>query len=325
MSRTPGIRDCGERKPHRRSGRAQALDLEAILITTAFFSGALASAGASSESGTPATEARAMDALLELVGIHYHGSHDEARLERLDELPEWRILRELWQRLDAIEAGDDEYSYGYGYGTMDWQKAQELRAQVDTLVTKLSGNAVDSLEAEMLRDLLSARIELFSYGVPSMMTRMIPAQIEFDKGSLLQHLELRIDVLQELLTSESLETTEVATALVGVLEAAESYLLLDCIQSSYLILPYGSFDLLSDTAGIRPMGIVDSTLKDLRESMETTLATMEELRASGEEIPDHLHAAREACETSFENMERTRAAMPGFLELVAALELGQEH
>ena len=248
------------------------------------------------------------------------------RATQLRHSDDWMALARLWGRISAIEADFDQ-EWGYSGGDLDWAEANELRATADSLISSLAAAStsdgaalMDSIEASMLLKLINARLDLFSYGSPGLLTRMIPPQIEFDKGSMLQRMELRIDTLASLMRRGTVSTFDATGTLMEMLHSAEGYLLLDAASTSGGILPYGSLEEGSD-AGLDPLPLVDASIVRLDSSVAALIAEIERYEGLDEPVPEYLVLSREQAGRTFECLEAVRSAIPAFRTLLLELEI----
>ncbi|MBN1433763.1 hypothetical protein JW921_03330 [Candidatus Fermentibacterales bacterium] len=302
-------------------GRAELL----AALVAASAARAAASPGAAETAGNDAAIARArpFGAVIEIDSLRHL---DGRRAGVLGERAEWTRLCGIWRRLGAIEADFDQE--WYSGGDLEWSKANLLRIEADSLIAILAGGQgpdgaalIDSAEASMLSSLIEARLNLFSYGVPGMLTRMMPSRIEFDKGSLLQHLELRIDALSGLLQSGTVSAFEATGVLWDIVETAQSFVLVDAVSLAGYMLPSPA-GFGRTTPDIDPVTLLEGSVAALDSSAAALLAQIERWQQGGDTVPEHMLTQVEMISRARDRLRALGEAMPGFRSLVLAIETG---
>ena len=155
------------------------------------------------------------------------------RAQMIIRQPEWPGIRSIWRELDGMEPGPD----GYAFGELDWEQANLMREKVTALGLRITAaletDGVSTREADMILAILRMRLDFMSTGLPSMLTRMMPPPIEYNKGDLIENLEAKIDTLLDLGRSGALSMQQVRASTESILETAVAISIIDAISSTY--------------------------------------------------------------------------------------------
>ena len=249
-------------------------------------------------------------------------SLDRARM--IVGLPEWPGIRSLWRELDLMEPSDN----GYSFGSLDWEKANLMLQKAGSLgegmTSALEEEGVSTIELDLLLRVVRMRIELMSTGLPSMMTRMMPPPIEYDKGELLENLERRIDHLLELGDSGMLSLEQVRSATDSILDTFISLSIVNTVSDTY---GYGymfdfswdhiSLDALSSDTVEESVDLADLALADMERHFES-------MTGSDGQVPEYtdLDDLRERYATTLEAVADVRSSVTGINYLLGDLLLG---
>ncbi len=249
-------------------------------------------------------------------------SLDRARM--IVGLPEWTGIRSLWRELDLKEPSDN----GYSFGSLDWEKANLMLQKVgglgEGMTSALEAEGISTIELDLLLRVIRMRIELMSTGLPSMMTRMMPPPIEYDKGELLENLERRIDHLLELGDSGMLSVENVRSATDSILDTFISLSIVNTVSDTYgyphmfdFSWDHLSLDALRSDTLEESVGLADLALADMERHFES-------MTAPDVEVPEYvdLDDLRERYATTLEAVADVRSSVTGLNYLLGDLLLG---
>jgi hypothetical protein len=253
-------------------------------------------------------------------------SIDRARM--ITGLGGWPGIRSLWRELDQMEPGDQ----GYSFGAMEWEQANLMREKLNSLafemIAELEAANVSTLELELVTEVARMRLEMMSWGMPSMMTRMMPPPIEYDKGALVEDLEAKIDHLLELRESGMLSLDQVRSATGSILDTFVAISIVNVVSNDYGY-PY-TYDFSSGYALISDPfspAYLDSTVNAV-EMVDLVMADLERhyrsITSPDAEVPDHVDAeeVRERYEDVTDSIEAIRNSTSGVAYLLGDLLLG---
>ncbi len=230
---------------------------------------------------------------------------------------EWRGIRSIWRELDGMEPGPD----GYAFGELDWDQANLMREKVTALgfgiTAALETDGVSTREVDMVLAILRMRLDFMSTGLPSMLTRMMPPPIEYNKGDLIEDLEAKIDTLLDLGRSGALSMEQVRVSTESILETAVAISIIDAITLTYGY-PY-SYDLslISLQSEVDLLNMADFAINE----MERHYAL---LAAPDSDAPEYydMNELTERYETTLEVIGEIRGCTTGLNFLLGDLLLG---
>jgi hypothetical protein len=261
-------------------------------------------------------------------------SLDRARV--IAALPEWPGIRSIWRELDLIEprgttilGTDEPPTQLYSFGSMDWGKGnlmiQKVSGLGEGMTSALEAEGISTIELDLLLRVIHLRIELMSTGLPSMMTRMMPPPIEYDKGELIEELERRIDHLLILGDTGMLSVGQVRSATDSILGTFVSLSIVNAVSENYGY-PYMydfdyrhtlSLDALTSDDAVEAMDMADLVLADMERHFESMIG-------SEAEIPEYmdLEDLRNRYSNTLEAVADIRSSVTGLNYLLGDLLLG---
>jgi hypothetical protein len=250
-----------------------------------------------------------------------------ARARLITSLEGWPGVRSIWRELDLLEPGDN----GYSFGVIDWDQANLMREKLNSLYYEMAGEleamGESGLELKQIADITRMRIEMMSSGMPSMMTRMMPPPIDYDKGALLQEMERKIDHLLDLRDQGLLGIGQVRRATGEILDTFVAVSILETVSATYGY-PYMMYDLSMGYSLGSDLMASDSAMT-ATEMADMVLEQMERHYQSltGEgEVPEYLDPdeVRASYEECLDAIEAVRGTVTGTGYLLGDLLLGAD-
>jgi hypothetical protein len=141
---------------------------------------------------------------------------------------EWSAFRSFWRAVEPPEEGTSP----------DWNLVSARAETLSSLVRDLrqaTGDSTISLCTSLLGQLCESRLSMSAYGLPQMMTRMIPSRAVFHEEAALRRLEGRLASLRELSQEPLYNSVEMAGLLGAAVGEATSALLFDAMSDGWLL------------------------------------------------------------------------------------------
>ena len=249
-------------------------------------------------------------------------SIDRARM--ITRLEAWPGVRSLWRELDLVEPGEQ----GYSFGAMDYETANLMMEKLGNLryemTVALEAESVSTLELDLIMNVTRMRMEMMSWGMPSMMTRMMPPPIEYDKGALLEDMERQIDHLLDLRDQGMLSVDQVRSATGSILDTFVAISIMNTITGTYgysYMYDFGAGYLdpaAADTA-VSAVQMADMAMAELERQFQS-------LTASDTDVPDYIDQdeVRQRYSAALEAVASVRSSTAGAGYLLGDLLLGAD-
>ncbi len=200
--------------------------------------------------------------------------------------PEWAAFRSFWRSAGASPAEEEQ----------NWELLQAQRDSLRSLAAELDRASPDSTAsycAALLGRLCEARLSMTRYGLPEMLTRMIPSRAVFHEEASLRRLEGRLAALGELTPGAFRDPAEVAGLLGDAVEEATAAILFDAM-SDVRLLPETFPGAEADSLGTAELLAFD-------------LASLDSLTRAAAGSDPRLEAA---CEDALAEVRRIRSSLP---------------
>lgn len=177
---------------------------------------------------------------------------ENAKMSKLQAMPEWATIRALWQEIDKVEI--DTLSQPMFSGIYNFSfsmEAADFLKEIDTAFLQLkyanNKNILDSLEIEFLHKLFTARINGMQSGT-MLLSHIMPPPTLIKRNKVVFDLEKRIDKLIELKNENILNETEYQKNLENIYTIAANATAYEIIQQHYT---YYGFDFLKDSSSTK--------------------------------------------------------------------------
>jgi hypothetical protein len=141
---------------------------------------------------------------------------------------EWAAFRAFWDTVRPPAEGAQP----------DWE---QVSAMTDTLgsriwaLERISSDSTVSACLDLLGQLCSDRLSMSAYGLPEMMTRMIPSRAVFHEEIALRRLEGRLASMREIAADPLYSVAEMAGLLGDAVREATSAMIFDALSDSWLL------------------------------------------------------------------------------------------
>lgn len=211
--------------------------------------------------------------------------------------PEWCAFRAFWKTVEPPPEGEQ----------YDWDLMSARRDTLTSLTRALrsaAGDSVVSSCAGLLGQLCDDRMSMAGYGLPEMLTRMIPSRAIFHEESALRRLEGRLDALSELSLDPLYDSSEMAGLLGSAVREATSALLFDAMSDNW-VLPH-TFP-----------GLWDEESLSTSELLSLDLASLDSLARIS--VSTSNPAMKEACTLALGRVRSIQASLPALEVLLGDL------
>jgi hypothetical protein len=248
------------------------------------------------------------------------GDASIARARVITGLPGWPGVRSLWRELDGMGPSEN----GYSFGVLDWEQAGLMRGKLDGLAAEMTAALEDeglsAVELRLVVDVARMRIEMMSTGLPSMLTRMMPPPVEYDKGALLEEMEAQIDRLVELRESGLIDLGQLRSATGRILDTFMAVSVLNAVSQNF------GYPYMYDFEGRYRFGDGADSVLDAVQMADMALAELERQFDSlaGPEAPEYVDTedVRLRYRATMDTVEEVRGAVTGTGFLLGDLLLG---
>jgi hypothetical protein len=246
------------------------------------------------------------------------------RLTKLNALSAWQKFKYLWKKLDNIPPKKrevqeyfnehyDEYS-----GAIKQTEADSLKIELDETLENLKTisdeNLISKKEIGLLDKISRERFQYMSWGLSSMVTRMMPSYFSINRDESIKDLERKIDVLLALKKNNTIDEKEFIQALENIQKDIEVFTMLNLINSG------GSF-YYSRLNYEKTTDIIFPTEKYINDFEKKYL---EYQNLTKNQNTEQDLKEKEIMKTDYQNIKKeiegTKAIFPSLRELIADLE-----